>query len=450
MSLVAASPLAPFPGSPAGAETLTVGAAGDATAFAEEPDAHEGGSATLEVDRSPEKEAFVRFSVPALPGAVRRATLRLFTEDGSGNGPEVYRADSGWAEDAVSWSQRPARQGSLVADTGDLDGGTWATWDVTEAVSGAGTVAFALVPDSSDGADFASRQAGNHPELVLEVGDQPSGATSTFTPVADARVDENHPDENYGSSSTLSSQGEPDPPMESYLRFDVSGLAAAVQRATLRLFVTNDTDNGPKVYAVDGDWDEDSITWENRPGHGLGILDDLAAVEKGWVSFDVTEAVDGNGPVNLVFESASSDSFSARSREASSSERPQLVVETGSGTTTSGPTTTTRPSTTTTALPSDDCDPPDWRPAEIVGKLPSGYAEMSGLVGSTRYPGWAWGVRDSGNPASLYAFRVPSSGDDDVSIREFPVPGTSNSDWEDVAYTRSGNGPGTLWILENR
>ncbi|MGH9005138.1 MAG: DUF7594 domain-containing protein, partial [Acidimicrobiia bacterium] len=246
--------------------------------------------------------------------------------------------------------------------------------------------------------------------------------------------------------------------MEGYLRFDVTGLAGPVSRATLRLFVTNDTGDGPGVFAVTGAWDEGGLTWANRPGPAGARLADLGGVAEGWVEYDVTGAVGGTGPVDLVLVSISPDSFSARSREGDGAEAPQLVVETNGTTSTSAPTTTTRPpttttsSTTTTTRPSDaDCDPPDWRPAREAGRLPSGYSEMSGLVGSTRYPGWAWGVRDSGNPASLYAFRLPADGDDVVDpIHEFPVPGTTNSDWEDVAYTRSGTGPGTLWILENR
>ncbi len=459
LALVAASPLVPFAGTPAGAESLTVAVAGDATAVEASPDSLEGAADTLEVDGSPGKEAFLHFSVPALPGTVQRATLRLFAVDGSGNGPEVYAAAAGWVEGTLSWSQRPGRLGGLVADVGSVRSGTWTTWDVTAAVTGAGPLGLALVPDSNDGADFSSREAdGNDPELVLEVGSPPA-ASATFTPVADAQVDANHPTTNYGASTTLYAQGAPDPPMESYLRFAVGGLAGPVRRATLRLFVTNDTDDGPGVFPVTAAWNEGGLNWENRPGPVGGAIADLGDVAKGWVEYDVSSAVPGAGTVDLVLVSSSADSFAARSREGAEAERPQLVVETGATTTTQAPTTTTRPPTTTTTWPptttttrppATDCDPPDWRPAEVVGTLPHGYAEMSGLVGSSRYPGWAWGVRDSGNPASLYAFRPPTSGGGEVAINEFPVPGTSNSDWEDVAYTRAGTGPGTLWILENR
>jgi hypothetical protein len=447
LAVVAASPLAPFPGAPAGAETLTRAAVADTTALATSPDSPQGSESTLEVDGSPEKEAFLRFSVPVLEETVRRATLRLFAVDSSGNGPEVYAAAPAWDEAALTWTQRPDRQAGVLADVGSVSAGTWTTWDVTAAVTGAGPLSLALVADSTDGADFSSREAGgNRPELVLEVGSPLPATTAIFTPVADARVDESHPETNYGTSWTLSAQGAPDPLMESFVRFAVAGVTGPVRRATLRLFVTNDTDDGPRVFAVTGAWDEGGLTWGNRPGPAGASIADLGGAARGWVEYDVTAAVPGSGTVNLVLVSSSDDTFSARSREGAEAERPQLVLETG----TTG-TTTTSSSTTTTSRPSAaDCDPPDWRPAEVVGELPHGYAEMSGLVGSSRYPGWAWGVRDSGNPASLYAFRLPGSGGGEVAISEFPVPGASNSDWEDVAYTRVGTGPGTLWILENR
>lgn len=59
----------------------------------------------------------------------------------------------------------------------------------------------------------------------------------------------------------------------------------------------------------------------------------------------------------------------------------------------------------------------------------------------------AWMVRDSGNPVVVYSFEVDRKGK--VTSREFPVDGATNGDWEDVAYTRDGDGDGHLWILDN-
>jgi hypothetical protein len=73
---------------------------------------------------------------------------------------------------------------------------------------------------------------------------------------------------------------------------------------------------------------------------------------------------------------------------------------------------------------------------------------MSGFVASPVHRSWAWGIRDSGNPASLYAIRP--DGSSNPRIQEFRAYGRSNYDWEDVAYTPGfAPGSGHLWVLEN-
>lgn len=81
--------------------------------------------------------------------------------------------------------------------------------------------------------------------------------------------------------------------------------------------------------------------------------------------------------------------------------------------------------------------PPSWRAERLDRAIPRPYSEMSGLASSRRYPGVAWGVRDSGNPAALYALRLDVGGQR-VSAREFRVTGASNRDWEDVVYKEVG------------
>lgn len=78
-------------------------------------------------------------------------------------------------------------------------------------------------------------------------------------------------------------------------------------------------------------------------------------------------------------------------------------------------------------------------PTRQEGGLPPGHGEVSGIAASKRYPGWAWAIRDSGNPASLYALRE-RGGIGRFSMREFPVRGASNRDWEDVVYAADATG----------
>ena len=79
--------------------------------------------------------------------------------------------------------------------------------------------------------------------------------------------------------------------------------------------------------------------------------------------------------------------------------------------------------------------------------LPPGTGEASGAVASQRYRGIGWFIRDSGNPASLYRFRYDGSGPSQV--REVPVTGAHNRDWEDLVYWKRPDGTAKLFIPES-
>lgn len=92
--------------------------------------------------------------------------------------------------------------------------------------------------------------------------------------------------------------------------------------------------------------------------------------------------------------------------------------------------------------------PSSWtRQTRHPAGLPAGSGEMSGLASSRQYGGWVWGIRDSGNPASLYALRQLDGQPGQFSMREFPVAGATNRDWEDLVYGQE-NGKGVLYILD--
>lgn len=449
---VAALPAVPsFVGS-AQAAMVTVEANADATVDEANPGTNLGAETTLLVDGRPPLETYVRFPAAAASGTVSRATLRLHVVNSTSDAPTVHLVTGSWSEGTITWNNRPTPAATAVADAGAARSGDWLEYDVTDVVAANTPVSFALKPEVTDGIDFDSRNAsGNRPHLVVETGTTPAPpATATFAPSADARVEEDDPQTNFGSDDQLANQDDPDPLIDSYLRFDVAGLGSSVRKATLRLRVTGSGD-GPSVRPTGGSWTEGAITWSNRPAPTGDAVGNFGTVSRGWEELDVTPLVKGNGAVNLLLTGGSDDSVQIRSREGDPEDRPQLVVETGSTSsttaTTSSSTTTTRPpTTTTTTRPSRECDD-SWDSADNIGKLPSGRGEMSGLVASSANPGWGWGVRDSGNPAALYSFRIGSGGN--ITSDEFLVPGASNSDWEDAVYTRTSTGAGRLWVLDN-
>ena len=152
---------------------------------------------------------------------------------------------------------------------------------------------------------------------------------STFSASADARVQEASPATNYGASSLLRVDGATDPDIESYLRFTVSGVSGSVQRATVRLYATAGTIDGPTISGTSNGWTEGAITWSNRPAPTTAAVDDEGAIATGsWVEFDVTALVSADGTFSFVLAATSTDGVELNSRSSSSvSLRPELVVD---------------------------------------------------------------------------------------------------------------------------
>jgi hypothetical protein len=153
-----------------------------------------------------------------------------------------------------------------------------------------------------------------------------SGAGS-FSADADARVEEASPDLNLGSSH-LRVDGGGDPEVHSHLRFVVSGVAGPVTRAKLRLYATAETTDGPAVYRTEGQWDEGSINWNNRPARVGDAVADVGPIAAGtWVEYDVTPVVTGDGTYDFVLAGLSTDAVNFDSREGPMG--PRLVVDSG-------------------------------------------------------------------------------------------------------------------------
>ncbi|HEV7865499.1 MAG TPA: DNRLRE domain-containing protein, partial [Acidimicrobiia bacterium] len=151
-------------------------------------------------------------------------------------------------------------------------------------------------------------------------------ASAAIAASADARVAQSSPNSNFGTATTL--QVDKSPVLESFVAFDVADPGDTVSRATLRLFVSNQSSDAPKVYRSDTGWAEMAVTWNTRPARHE-LVADLGAVTAGhYVEYDVTAAVPGAGTVSfdLVADSTDGTDFSTRDATAN---RPELVVETG-------------------------------------------------------------------------------------------------------------------------
>jgi acid phosphatase type 7 len=171
--------------------------------------------------------------------------------------------------------------------------------------------------------------AGNQNSQTTTVAkDTAERVTLTFSPQADARVEEASPDTNFGTSTSLRVEAGSALDIESYLRFQVTGVLGTVEQAKLRLWVSNGTPDGPAAYKTDWAGAETAITWNDRAPRTSGPTDDKGNVPvNAYVEYDVTSLVSGNGANGFVLAGTSSDAMTVPSRETSTvSRRPQLIV----------------------------------------------------------------------------------------------------------------------------
>ena len=169
------------------------------------------------------------------------------------------------------------------------------------------------------------------PASVLGSGATEAAATSlTLLAEADVRAEEANPDTNFGAEPELRTDGGDDPEVRSYLRFAVSGVAGPVGRATLRLYATSATDDGPAAYEAGGDWAERELTWNTRPSRTSEAIADEGAIEAdAWAEYDVTNFVTADGTYSFVLVAPSGDGINFSAREGP--QPPQLVVAVNPG-----------------------------------------------------------------------------------------------------------------------
>ena len=187
--------------------------------------------------------------------------------------------------------------------------------------------------------------------------------TLTFSPVADARVEEGSATTNFGAADTLQAMGG-NKRRESYLRFQPTGIAGPVLSVRLRLTATADgTTDGPALYAAPGSWTEAGITWANRPSRQAQPAADVGAVAPGTVAeYDAASLVSGNGTVDVALASSAKDSVSFAAREhADAARRPQLVVTFDASSADTEP--PSPPAALTAEAPSHDRVELAWSPA---------------------------------------------------------------------------------------
>jgi hypothetical protein len=146
----------------------------------------------------------------------------------------------------------------------------------------------------------------------------------TAVDVADSYARFDQPTVNFGTLTTL--VGRTSPEIDSYVKFNVSGLSGAPLRAVLRLWVETTGTTTYKVYQVtDSSWTETGLTFNNKPAFGRLAATSGPTTAGTWMDLDVTGAVGGNGLVTLGFTTGSTAGKNFASRE-DATHAPQLLL----------------------------------------------------------------------------------------------------------------------------
>lgn len=148
---------------------LTFAPVEDAFVRADSPDANLGSEPLLSVDADSEKASLLKFSIAGVAGrSVVAVRLVLRCEGSSASGGTVHVTSSGWSESTVTWNNAPPA-GLALGSLGSVSSGKIYELWLPGAIPGDGTYSFKLTSADTDGADYASRESGNPPQLIVTV-----------------------------------------------------------------------------------------------------------------------------------------------------------------------------------------------------------------------------------------------------------------------------------------
>jgi hypothetical protein len=142
------------------------------------PSTNYGGSSILRTDGGTGScvDTYLQYAVTNIPAGekVQSAKLRVYdTDNCTADGPAVHTSATGWSESSITWTNRPAKSGSGVADKGAVASASWVEFDVTPLVTSNATYSFVLSQPGADGANYASKEhseATKKPQLVVTTG----------------------------------------------------------------------------------------------------------------------------------------------------------------------------------------------------------------------------------------------------------------------------------------
>ena len=169
-----------------------------------------------------------------------------------------------------------------------------------------------------------------------------SQVTIQIYPSADAEVKQSAPNSNFGNSTYLESRDEPVAAYDyaSYMKWALTQIptGATVTKAELKLYVywlgANGSNTGvtSNVHLSGADWDESTLTWNNKPAVGA-LINTMSMTSIGWKTLDITDefndwrdGVTDNNGIRLFPSSANANRNAAWYSKEALQNKPYIEV----------------------------------------------------------------------------------------------------------------------------
>lgn len=164
--------------------SISVSDVADASVESATPMINYGNAQEVTLENQPNGYGYFKFSVSVPAGqTLTRAVFRCWAGSSTSQGAALRPVTNAWAEDTITWATAPAPDLSTppLAVTGPVTAHTWASADVTSAVSGSGSYSFVMTTGSATAWSCASREhPGHHPPAL----DITTASTTSSTPTA--------------------------------------------------------------------------------------------------------------------------------------------------------------------------------------------------------------------------------------------------------------------------
>lgn len=155
-------------------------------------------------------------------------------------------------------------------------------------------------------------------------------AQQVLAPEADTYAHSNAHSTNYGNDIELYSVMNASNTLYIYIRFDLSQLTSA-DNAILRLYVTGNPSTDYRIIRTveDNSWDENTMTWDNKPAVGDSINYLIPDQTGQWLEIDVSTYVKtslANGKVTFAITTSPSTEWSKFASKENSTNKPELIL----------------------------------------------------------------------------------------------------------------------------